>query len=152
MELRLVKFFDKGDNAASGVVRFYLPLKLGFRISKHKCFRFCIDFQFSLKVGKLFAMSYVKVMRHVFSICFVCALPLCLSVTLCLLLSLSPSYIYLWKIFNLKTVFKTIAKLKRIKVTFISEPAGRICRGAKVFWRTKRVSLQSEIWEGTVRQ
>ena len=54
-------------------------------------------------------------------------------------------------------ILKTKEELERIKVTFISEPAGKICGWLKNFFPKKFLpslasELQFEIWEGAVSQ
>ena len=50
---------------------------------------------------------------------------------------------------NLKTLLKTKEELKRIKVTFISEPAGKICSGLKDFC-PKKPSQVSDLTAGNL--
>ena len=63
--------------------------------------------------------------------------------------STSEIFFKTWKIINLKTLAKNKEQLKRIKMTFISEPTGKIWGGlngfcSKKFYQAKRVSLQLE--------
>ena len=64
-----------------------------------------------------------------------------LSLSICLYLYLSISISL--SIINLKTLLKTKEELKRIKVTFISELAGKICGELKDFCPKKLLLSQA---------
>ena len=120
---------------------------------------FCIDLQFLIKVGKPFAMFWPPYLmwrsNHTsFSICFVCPLSFCFSACLYIpkfpkIWSTGETFFKLWKIINFRTLLKTKEELKKIKVMFISESAGKNCageegRGWRIFVR-KTSTVPSEL-------